>query len=156
MKNDKLDKVYLIVFLILEFIVIFIYKYFDISDIKIFIIIQIVFVILFSVLYFVITLFIEKLASRKFCIEYNKIMREYQKTDDAKIFYNKLKSMKEKPIGAEIQNTYFLSLATAAYKNGENEEALKYLDMIKTDDEHILKVIEDERQTIIGEGKNRA
>ena len=50
----------------------------------------------------------------------------------------------------------FLSLATAAYKNGENEEALKYLDMIKTDDEHILKVIEDERQTIIGEGKNRA
>lgn len=153
MKNDKLDKVYLIVFLILEFIVIFIYKYFDISDIKIFIIIQIVFVILFSVLYFVITLFIEKLASRKFCIEYNKIMREYQKTDDAKIFYDKLKNMKEKPIGYEIQNTYFLSLATAAYKNGESEEALRYIDMIKTDDEHILKVIEDERKTIIGEGK---
>jgi predicted negative regulator of RcsB-dependent stress response len=153
MKNDKLDKVYLIVFLILEFIVIFIYKYFDISDIKIFIIIQIVFVILFSVLYFVITLFIEKLASRKFCIEYNKIMREYQKTDDAKIFYDKLKNMKEKPIGYEIQNTYFLSLATAAYKNGESEEALKYLDMIKTDDEHILKVIEDERKTIMGEDK---
>lgn len=156
MKSNKLDKVYLVVFLILEFIIFFVFKYFDISDIKIFIITQLVFVILFSILYFVITLFIEKLASRKFCIKYNKIMREYQKSDNAKIFYNKLKSMKEKPIGAEIQNTYFLSLATAAYKNGENEEALKYLDMIKTDDEHILKVIEDERQTIIGEGKNRA
>lgn len=153
MKNDKLDKVYLIVFLILEFIVIFVFKYFDISDIKIFIIAQVIFVILFSVLYFVITLFIEKLASRKFCIEYNKIMREYQKTDNAKIFYDKLKNMKEKPIGEDIQNTYFLSLATAAYKNGENEEALRYIDMIKTDDEHILKVIEDERKTIIGEGK---
>lgn len=153
MKNDKLDKVYLIVFLILEFIVIFVFKYFDISDIKIFIITQVIFVILFSVLYFVITLFIEKLASRKFCIEYNKIMREYQKTDNAKIFYDKLKNMKEKPIGEDIQNTYFLSLATAAYKNGENEEALRYIDMIKTDDEHILKVIEDERKTIIGEGK---
>lgn len=153
MKNNKLDKVYLIVFLILEFIVIFVFKYFDISDIKIFIIAQVIFVILFSVLYFVITLFIEKLASRKFCIEYNKIMREYQKTDNAKIFYDKLKNMKEKPIGEDIQNTYFLSLATAAYKNGENEEALRYIDMIKTDDEHILKVIEDERKTIIGEGK---
>lgn len=156
MKNDKLDKVYLVVFLMLEFIIMFVFKYFDISGIKIFIITQLVFVILFSVLYFVITLFIEKLASRKFCIEYNKIMRQYQKTDDAKLFYDKLKNIKEKPIGADIQNTYFLSLATAAYKNGENEEALKYLDMIKTDDVHILKVIEDERQTILGKGKNRA
>ena len=83
-------------------------------------------------------------------------MREYQKSDNAKIFYDKLKNMKEKPIGDDRQNTYFLSLATAAYKNGENEEALKYLYMIKTDDEHILKVIEDERQTILGKGKNRA
>ena len=83
-------------------------------------------------------------------------MREYQKSDNAKIFYDKLKNMKEKPIVDDIQNTYFLSLATAAYKNWENEEALKYLDMIKTGDVHILKVIEDERQTIIGEGKNRA
>lgn len=153
MKNDKLDKVYLVVFLMLEFILIFVFKYFDISGIKIFIITQLVFVILFSVLYFVITLFIEKLASRKFCIEYNKIMRQYQKTDDAKLFYDKLKNIKEKPVGDEIQNTYFLSLATAAYKNGENEEALKYIDMIKTDDEHILKVIEDERKAIIGEDK---
>ena len=72
------------------------------------------------------------------------------------IFYDKLKNMKEKPIGDDIQNTYFLSLATAAYKNRENEEALKYLDMIKTGDVHILKVIEDERQTILGKGKNRA
>ena len=156
MKSNKLDKVYLVVFLILEFIIFFVFKYFDISDIKIFIITQLVFVILFILLYFVITLFIEKLASRKFCIKYNKIMREYQKSDNAKIFYDKLKNMKEKPIGDDIQNTYFLSLATAAYKNGENEEALKYLDMIKTDDEHILKVIEDERQTILGKGKNRA
>lgn len=153
MKNDKLDKVYLVVFLMLEFIIIFVFKYFDISGIKIFIITQLIFVILFSVLYFVITLFIEKLASRKFCIEYNKIMRQYQKTDDAKLFYDKLKNIKEKPVGDEIQNTYFLSLATAAYKNGENEEALKYIDMIKTDDEHILKVIEDERKAIIGEDK---
>ena len=153
MKNDKLDKVYLVVFLMLEFIIIFVFKYFDISGIKIFIITQLVFVILFSVLYFVITLFIEKLASHKFCIEYNKIMRQYQKTDDAKLFYDKLKNIKEKPVGDEIQNTYFLSLATAAYKNGENEEALKYIDMIKTDDEHILKVIEDERKAIIGEDK---
>ena len=154
MKSNKLDKVYLVVFLILEFIIFFVFKYFDISDIKIFIITQLVFVILFSILYFLITLFIEKLASRKFCIKYNKIMREYQKSDNAKIFYDKLKNMKEKPIVDDIQNTYFLSLA--AYKNGENEEALKYLDMIKTGDVHILKVIEDERQTIIGEGKNRA
>ena len=114
MKSNKLDKVYLVVFLILEFIIFFVFKYFDISDIKIFIITQLVFVILFSILYFVITLFIEKLASRKFCIKYNKIMREYQKSDNAKIFYDKLKSMKEKPIGAEIQNTYFLSLAISA------------------------------------------
>lgn len=153
MKNNKLDKIYLVVFLILEFIIIFVFKYFDISDFKIFIITQLIFVILFSILYFVITLFIKKLASRKFCIEYNKIMREYQKTDNAKIFYDKLKDIKEKPVGEEIQNTYFLSLATAAYKNGENKEALKYIDMIKTDDEHILKVIEDERKTIMGEGK---
>lgn len=153
MKKNKLDKVYLIVFLILEFIIIFVFKYFDVSDIKIFIITQLVFVILFSIVYFIITLFIEKLESRKFCIEYNKIMREYQKNDNAKIFYDKLKNMKEKPIGDNVQNTYFLSLATAAYKNGENKEALKYLDMIKTEDEHILKVIEEERKTIIGEGK---
>ena len=59
-------------------------------------------------------------------------------------------------INSNIKNTYFLSLATAAYKNRENEEALKYLDMIKTGDVHILKVIEDERQTILGKGKNRA
>ena len=133
MKSNKLDKVYLVVFLILEFIIFFVFKYFDISDIKIFIITQLVFVILFSILYFLITLFIEKLASRKFCIKYNKIMREYQKSDNAKIFYNKLKSMKEKPIGAEIQNTYFLSLATAAYKNGEKITVNDYeLDDMKT------------------------
>ena len=48
-------------------------------------------------------------------------MREYQKSDNAKIFYDKLKNMKEKPIGDDIQNTYFLSLATAAYKNGEDQ-----------------------------------
>ena len=148
MKKNKLDKVYLIVFLILEFIIIFIFKYFDISDIKTFIITQVIFVILFGIIYFLITLFIEKLVLRKFCIEYNKIMREYQKTDNAKVFYDKLKNMKEKPVTQDIKNTYFLSMATAAYKNGENTEALKYLNMIETDDEHILKVIEEERNTI--------
>lgn len=152
MKNDKIDnkidKVYLIVFLILEFIIFFIFRYFNISDIKTFIITQVIFVILFSVIYFVVTLFEEKLAARKFCVEYNKIMREYQKTDNAQTFYYKLKNMKAKPVGADIINTYFLSLATAAYKNGENTEALKYLDMINTEDEHILKIIADERKTI--------
>ena len=44
-------------------------------------------------------------------------------------------------------------MATAAYKNGENKQALVYLDMIQTDDEHILKVIEDERKTINGNSK---
>ena len=67
MKKNKLDKVYLIVFLILEFIIIFLFEYFDIPDIKIFIITQVIFVILFSVVYFLITLFIEKMISRKFC-----------------------------------------------------------------------------------------
>ncbi len=153
MKKNKLDKVYLIVFLILEFIIIFLFEYFDIPDIKIFIITQVIFVILFSVVYFLITLFIEKMISRKFCMEYNKIMREYQKTDDAKVFYDKLKNMKEQPVTQDIKNTYFLSMATAAYKNGENKEALEYLDMIQTDDEHILKVIEDERKTITGSAK---
>lgn len=153
MKKNKLDKVYLIVFLILEFIIIFLFEYFDIPDIKIFIITQVIFVILFSVVYFLITLFIEKMISRKFCMEYNKIMREYQKTDDAKVFYDKLKNMKEQPVTQDIKNTYFLSMATAAYKNEENKEALEYLDMIQTDDEHILKVIEDERKTITGSAK---
>lgn len=153
MKKNKLDKVYLIVFLILEFIIIFLFEYFDIPDIKIFIITQVIFVILFSVVYFLITLFIEKMISRKFCVEYNKIMREYQKTDDAKVFYDKLKNMKEQPVTQDIKNTYFLSMATAAYKNGENEQALEYLDMIQTDDEHILQVIEEERKTINGNSK---
>jgi len=153
MKKNKLDKVYLIVFLILEFIIIVLFEYFDIPDIKIFIITQVIFVILFSVVYFLITLFIEKMISRKFCVEYNKIMREYQKTDDAKVFYDKLKNMKEQPVTQDIKNTYFLSMATAAYKNGENKEALEYLDMMQTDDEHILKVIEDERKTITGSAK---
>ena len=96
------------------------------------------------------------------CKKVKNLITEYRRKyenhtmDNAKIFYDKLKNMKEKPIGDDIQNTYFLSLATAAYKNGENEEALKYLDMIKTGDVHILKVIEDERQTILGKGKNRA
>ena len=153
MKKNKLDKLYLIVFLILEFIIIFIFEYFDIPDIKVFIITQVIFVILFSVVYFLITLFIEKLVSRKFCMEYNKIMREYQKTDNAKVFYEKLKNMKEKPVTQDIKNTYCLSMATAAYKNGEQAEALEYLDMIQTDDEHILKVIEDERKTITGSAK---
>lgn len=153
MKKNKLDKVYLIVFLILEFIIIFLFEYFDIPDIKIFIITQVIFVILFSVVYFLITLFIEKMISREFCLEYNKIMRKYQKTNDAKEFYNELKNMKEKPVTQDIKNTYFLSMATAAYKNGENKQALVYLDMIQTDDEHILKVIEDERKTINGNSK---
>ena len=61
--------------------------------------------------------------------------------------------MKEKPVTQDIKNTYFLSMATAAYKNGENKQALVYLDMIQTDDEHILKVIEDERKTINGNSK---
>lgn len=153
MKKNKLDKVYLIVFLILEFIIIFLFEYFDIPDIKIFIITQVIFVILFSVVYFLITLFIEKMISRKFCVEYNKIMREYQKTNDEKVFYDQLKNMKEEPVTQDIKNTYFLSMATAAYKNGENKQALEYLDMIQTDDEHILKVIEDERKTINGNSK---
>ena len=153
MKKNKLDKVYLVVFLILEFIIIFVFEYLEVPDIKIFIITQIIFVILYSIVYFLITLFVDKLATRKFCIEYNKIMREYQKTDNAQIFYNKLKNIKEQPVTPDIKNTYFLSLATAAYKNGKNKEALKYLDMIQTDDKHILKVIEDERKTILGESK---
>ena len=153
MKNNKIDKVYLIVFLILEFIIICIFKYLNISDIKIFIITQVIFVILFSLVYFMIMLFIEKFTLRKFCIEYNKIMREYQKTDDAEVFYNNLKRIKGTPVSEDIQNTYFLSLATASYKTGKNEEALKYLDMIKTEDKHILKVIDDERKAIIGESK---
>ena len=154
MKKNKLDKVYLIVFLILEFIIIVLFEYFDIPDIKIFIITQVIFVILFSVVYFLITLFIEKMISRKFCVEYNKIMREYQKTDDAKVFYDKLKNMKEQPVTQDIKNTYFLSMATAAYKNGENKEALEYLDMMQTDDEHILKVIEDESQIATDDADN--
>ena len=89
MKKNKLDKVYLVVFLILEFIIIFVFEYLEVPDIKIFIITQVIFVILYSIVYFLITLFVEKLATRKFCIEYNKIMREYQKTDNAQIFYNK-------------------------------------------------------------------
>ena len=72
MKKNKLDKVYLVVFLILEFIIIFVFEYLEVPDIKIFIITQVIFVILYSIVYFLITLFVEKLATRKFCIEYNK------------------------------------------------------------------------------------
>ena len=149
MNKKKIDKTYLIVFLILEFIIIFLFEYYDFQNMNIFIITQLIFVILFSILYFAIRLLLEKLLSRKFCIEYNKIMREYQKTDNEKIFYEKLKNIKEKPITQEIKNTYYLSIATAAYKNGENSEALEYLDKIETEDQDILKIIEDERKTIL-------
>ena len=153
MKN-KPDRIYLIIFLILEFIIFFIFKYFKIENTSIFIITQVVFVILFGIIYYVINLFIEKILERNFCIEYNKIMREYQKTNDEKVFYNKLKNIKKKPITEDLKNTYYLSMATAEYKNNKYEEALRSLDKIQTDDKHILKVIEDERKTILEDKNN--
>ncbi len=153
MKN-KPDRIYLIIFLILEFIIMFIFKYFKIENTSIFIITQVVFVILFGIIYYVINLFIEKILERNFCIEYNKIMREYQKTNDEKVFYNKLKNIKKKPITEDLKNTYYLSMATAEYKNNKYEEALRSLDKIQTDDKHILKVIEDERKTILEDKNN--
>ena len=153
MKN-KPDRIYLIIFLILEFIIMFIFKYFKIENTSIFIITQVVFVILFGIIYYVINLFIEKILERNFCIEYNKIMREYQKTNDEKVFYNKLKNIKKKPITEDLKNTYYLSMATAEYKNNKYEEALRSLDKIQTDDKHILKVREDERKTILEDKNN--
>ena len=153
MKN-KPDRIYLIIFLILEFIIMFIFKYFKIENTSIFIITQVVFLILFGIIYYVINLFIEKILERNFCIEYNKIMREYQKTNDEKVFYNKLKNIKKKPITEDLKNTYYLSMATAEYKNNKYEEALRSLDKIQTDDKHILKVIEDERKTILEDKNN--
>lgn len=153
MKN-KPDRIYLIIFLILEFIIMFIFKYFKIENTSIFIITQVVFVILFGIIYYIINLFIEKILERNFCIEYNKIMREYQKTNDEKVFYNKLKNIKKKPITEDLKNTYYLSMATAEYKNNKYEEALRSLDKIQTDDKHILKVIEDERKTILEDKNN--
>ena len=81
-------------------------------------------------------------------------MREYQKTNDEKVFYNKLKNIKKKPITEDLKNTYYLSMATAEYKNNKYEEALRSLDKIQTDDKHILKVIEDERKTILEDKNN--
>ena len=151
MKEKKIDRLYFIIFLILEFIIIFIFRYFDMNKSSTFIITQVIFVILYTAIYTVIILFMDKIVSRMFCIEYNKIMREYQKKDDAKVFYDKLKNIKIKPNTPELKNTYNLSMSTAAFKNGENDEALEYLNKIETDDEHILKVIEDERKTIMDE-----
>lgn len=151
MKEKKIDRLYFIIFLILEFIIIFIFRYFDMNKSSTFIITQVIFVILYTAIYTVIILFMDKIVSRMFCIEYNKIMREYQKKDDAKVFYDKLKNVKIKPNTPELKNTYNLSMSTAAFKNGENDEALEYLNKIETDDEHILKVIEDERKTIMDE-----
>ena len=151
MKEKKIDRLYFIIFLILEFIIIFIFRYFDMNKSSTFIITQVIFVILYTAIYTVIILFMDKIISRMFCIEYNKIMREYQKKDDAKVFYDKLKNIKIKPNTPELKNTYNLSMSTAAFKNGENDEALEYLNKIETDDEHILKVIEDERKTIMDE-----
>ena len=155
MKN-KPDRIYLIIFLILEFIIMFIFKYFKIENTSIFIITQVVFVILFGIIYYVINLFIEKILERNFCIEYNKIIREYQKTNDEKVFYNKLKNIKRKPITEDLKNTYYLSMATAEYKNNKYEEALRSLDKIQTDDKHILKVIEEERKTILEDKNNNS
>lgn len=151
MKEKKIDRVYFIAFLICEFIIIFLFRYFDMNKTSTFILVQVVFVIIYTTIYAVIILFKDKILSRSFCIKYNKIMREYQKTDDAKVFYDKLKNIKIQPNTQELKNTYNLSMSTAAYKNGKNEEALEYLNKIETDDEHILKVIEDERKTIIGD-----
>ena len=151
MKEKKIDRLYFIIFLILEFIIIFIFRYFDMNKSSTFIITQVIFVILYTAIYTVIILFMDKIISRMFCIEYNKIMREYQKKDDAKVFYDKLKNIKIKPNTPELKNTYNLSMSTAAFKNEENDEALEYLNKIETDDEHILKVIEDERKTIMDE-----
>ena len=151
MKEKKIDRVYFIVFLICEFIIIFLFRYFNMNKTSTFIITQVIFVILFTAVYAVIVLFMDKILSRRFCIKYNKIMREYQKTDDAKVFYEKLKSMKIKPNTQELKNTYYLSMSTAAYKNGKKQEALENLNKIETDDEHILKVIKDQRKTINGD-----
>ena len=151
MKEKKIDRLYFIIFLILEFIIIFIFRYFDMNKSSTFIITQVIFVILYTAIYTVIILFMDKIVSRMFCIEYNKIIREKKKKDDAKEFYDKLKNIKIKPNTPELKNTYNLSMSTAAFKNGENDEALEYLNKIETDDEHILKVIEDERKTIMDE-----
>jgi len=104
-------------------------------------------------LYSFIAFNIESKKERPFVNQYNKIMEEYEQSNDPQALYNGLSNIRFLPVKLETKNAYNLSMSTALYRINRSKEALTYLDKIETDNSNLIKIVEEQRKLFKGKKK---
>lgn len=98
------------------------------------------------IIYFLIALNIDLSKEGPFIKQYNKVMEEYEQTNDPKLLHEELTNIKFLPVKIETKNAYNLSMSTALYRINRTQEALTYLDKIETDNKSLLDIVEEQRK----------
>lgn len=133
----------LIIFLVIAFIMYFLY----LPNTLIWMIGTIIgTAIIHFILYSLTALNIESKKERPFVNKYNKIMEEYEQTDDPQMLYEELINIRFLPAKIETKNAFNLSMSTALYRINRTKEALTYLNKIETDNSNLLKIVEEQRK----------
>src|SRR5699024_10744980 len=84
-----------------------------------------------------------------YTIESNKeksFVQKYDKTNDHYMLHDELSAIRFLPVKQETKNAFNLSMSTALYRTNRPKEALNYLEIIKTDNQNLLNIVEEQRK----------
>lgn len=141
--NGRVYTITLIIFIVIGLVIYFLY----IPDDLIWMIGTIlVSAAIHFIIYFLVALYINLDEERPFVEQYNQIMEKYEETNDPKALYNGLINIKHSPVKEETKNAYNLSMSTALHRINRTKEALTYLEKIKTDNQNLKKIVEEQKK----------
>ncbi len=107
--------------------------------------------IIHFIIYFLGALYINLGEEGPFVKQYNKIMEDYEQTDNPQMLYEGLINIKHSPVKEETKNAYNLSMSTALHRIKRTKEALTYLDKIETDNHNLKKIVDEQRKYFKGD-----
>ncbi len=111
--------------------------------------------IIHFILFMAATFLIEHLWDRRFKKEYQLILREYERTQNARLFLEELSNIRHKPKTDFNKAAYYFSMSTALHKNGRTEEALDHLDKIRTTEQVMREMVNQQRLVLERELENK-
>src|SRR5690625_2976721 len=135
----------LILFLIIALIIYFLYLPNTLNwMIGVIIITALIHFFLYSVLAYT----IESNKEKSFVQQYNKVMEKYEKTNDPYMLHDEISAIRFLSVKQQTKNAINLRMSTALYRTTRPNEALNYLDRIKTNNQNLLNIVKEKRKLI--------
>lgn len=147
--RDKIfAAIYIVTLLLVEIIALFFSYNYNSNNMFLTIGIVILAAIIHFILCIAVSLYLDKRKDKHFMREYNQFMKRYSETESAEVLLNSLTNMENPPKTTQAANAFSFSMSTALYKTNRKEEALFYLDKIKTPDKEFQKAVEEQKARI--------